>query len=66
MEKTRLEKLKDLEANLYELMQTANTRNLAILAKQYRETLREIDEIEGGEEVDDTIAEIVLRHRQDR
>lgn len=59
----RLEKLKELEAQLYEMMQTANSRSMAILSKQYRETLREIDEIEGGEELDDEVA-IVLRRRK--
>ena len=59
MSKTRLEKLKDLEADLYELMKRANSRSIAPLAKQYRETLREIEEIEGAEQNDDDISEIL-------
>ena len=61
--KTRLDKLRDLEADLLELMGKANSRAYPALARQYRETLREIDEIEGGED-DDEIAAIILRHRK--
>lgn len=60
---SRLEKLKELEADLHELMGKANSRAYPALARQYRETLREIDEIEGGED-DDEIAAIILRHRK--
>lgn len=60
---SRLEKLKELEADLHELMSKANSRAYPALARQYRETLREIDEIEGGED-DDEIAAIILRHRK--
>lgn len=34
-------------------------RDLAALSKQYRETLKEIEEIEGGSEQDDEIGEIL-------
>lgn len=60
----RLEKLRELEGQLYSMMQTANSRSMAVLARQYRDTLREIDEIEGGEDADDEIAAIILRRRQ--
>lgn len=53
--KTRLEKLKDLEQEIYSLMKKANSRTFATLARQYRETLREIEEIEG---VDNSETEI--------
>ena len=46
----RLEKLKELEAELKNLMSKANSRSFAPLAKQYRDTIREIEEIEGGSE----------------
>lgn len=59
----RLEKLKALEVQLYDLMQAANSRSMAVLARQYRDTLREIEEIEGGEDAEDEIA-IVLRRRK--
>lgn len=59
----RLEKLKALEKDLYELMQKANSRSIPPLAKQYRDTLREIDLLEGGND-DDEIASIILRHRK--
>ena len=44
---TRLEKLQELEVELKKLMSKANSRSYASLAKQYRETLKEIEEIEG-------------------
>lgn len=58
---TRLEKLKELEANLYELMQHANSRSMASLARQYRETIREIEEIEVDNGDLDEIAQIIKR-----
>lgn len=48
MERGRLEKLKDLEAELEKQMKKANSRSIAAIARQYRETLKEIEEIEGG------------------
>lgn len=55
----RLEKLRELEKDLYVMMQRANSRSIAPLARQYRETLKEIEEIEGAEENDDEIADIL-------
>ena len=58
----RLEKLKELEAKLYTEMQCAGPKEIASIARQYRETLREIEEIEGannGEnEIDSILGEI--------
>ena len=45
------------------LMERANSRSYAALAKQYRDTLREIDALENGEDDHDEIASIILRHR---
>lgn len=56
---TRLEKLKWLEKDLEELMKKANSRSYAPLAKQYRDTIREIEEIEGRSEDNDEIADIL-------
>ena len=56
---TRLEKLKELERNLYEAMGKANSRSMASLARQYRETLREIAELEGEDDDGDAIADII-------
>lgn len=56
---TRLEKLKQLEANLEDLMSKANSRSFASLARQYRETIKEIEEIEGANADDDEIAQII-------
>lgn len=62
---TRLEKLKDLESELRMLMKKANSRTYASLAKQYRETIREIEEIEGVEDDGDEIAEILAGRAAD-
>ena len=56
---TRLEKLKYLETQLEAALGEAETKELAPLARQYRETLREIAEIEGAEQNDDDISEIL-------
>ena len=56
---TRLDKLKNLETDLLELMKKANSRTYASLAKQYRETIKEIEEIEGNSEQTDEIAQIL-------
>ncbi len=60
----RLERLEELRDDLKALMDKANSRVYPSLARQYRETLREIDEIEGGIEDDDEIAAIILRNRK--
>ena len=39
------EKLKELETDLKELMSKANSRSYAALCRQYRETIKEIEEI---------------------
>lgn len=56
---TRLEKLKDLESELLAMMKKANSRTFASLAKQYRETIKEIEEIEGATDDGDEIAQIL-------
>ena len=61
----RLEKLRALESKLYVAMQTADDRSLPALAKQYRETIREIEEIEGAEAQDDEIGEILSERAAD-
>ena len=60
---TRLEKLKALEANLEDLMQHAKSRSFASLARQYRETIREIEEIEGNGADIDEIAQIIEKRK---
>lgn len=56
----RLEKLKALAELLAEKMDDVKyIKDLPPLAKQYRETIREIDELEGGTESDDEISEIL-------
>ena len=56
---SRLEKLKELEAKLYVVMESADDRSMASLARQYRETIREIEEIEGAEDNGDEITKIL-------
>lgn len=60
----RIDKLRELEQSLVSRMECAETREFAALARQYRETIREIDEIENGEDADDRAAQLVKRHRK--
>lgn len=60
---TRLDKLHALEAELRAAMDDADARTLAPLAKQYRETLKEIEELENDNGELDEIARI-LANRQ--
>ena len=62
---TRLEKLKRLEDEIYSLMQKANTRTYSSLARQYRETIKEIEEIEGTDNGEDEIADILQSRSAD-
>lgn len=55
----RLEKLKELEDKLYTEMQCAGSKEIASIARQYRETLREIEELEGGNAEEDEISKIL-------
>ncbi len=61
----RIDKLKELEIRLYDAMETADYKTLPGLAKQYRETIREIDEIEGVNDTDDEIGEILAEREAD-
>ena len=49
---TRLDRLKKL-------------RDLSSLARQYRETLKDIEEIEGGDSIGDEIGEILAQRKSD-
>ena len=55
----RLAKLKELEEQLYKQMQKANSRSIAAIARQYRETLKDIEEIEGVGGNEDEIKNIL-------
>lgn len=61
----RLKKLKDLEAFLLACMDEADPRTVAPIAKQYRETIREIEEMEGATGGQDAISEILKKRRAD-
>lgn len=62
---TRLAKLKELELLLRNSMEDCDVKTLPGIAKQYRETLKEIEEIEGAEDNDDDIAELLARRDAD-
>ncbi len=46
-------------------MKVADSKSYAALAKQYRETLREIDELESIGDSDDEIGEILAERKAD-
>lgn len=57
---TRLDQLRELlEILADEIDKRPGARDLAQLSRQYRETLKEIEEIEGAEQNDDDISEIL-------
>ena len=58
-EESRLEKLRRLVVKLEINMDICETKELAALARQYREALKEIEEIEGAEQDDDEISRIL-------
>lgn len=63
---SRLEKLKTLAGILARQIDYPGEKdNVASLARQYRETIREIEEIEGGESPDDEIDEILSGREAD-
>lgn len=61
----RLDKLKQLETEIRMALDDADPKSMAPLARQYRETLREIDELEKDDGDIDEIARI-LDARQSR
>lgn len=62
---TRLEKLKELEDFLRSNMKFCDTKTLPGMAKQYRETIKEIEEIEGSEDNDDDIGQLLAQREAD-
>lgn len=61
----RLEKLKALEVKLATAMSYCEHKELASIARQYRETIREIDELEGGASEDDEIGSLLESRQAD-
>lgn len=61
----RLEKLKQLENMLVIAMNSCDLKSLAPIAKQYRDTIREIEEIEGGESDGDEIGDLLESREAD-
>lgn len=62
----RLDKLKELAKILAQnIDECADMRALPQLAKQYRDTIREIEEIEGTDDHGDEISEILARRKAD-
>ena len=65
-EGSRLEQLKELLSILAETIDSKpGARDLAQLAKQYRETLKEIEELERSTDTDDEIGDILRRRAAD-
>lgn len=56
--------LKELAMGLAYELETCDQRNMPALARQYRETMCKIDELEGGMDDGDEIAAIILRNRK--
>ena len=62
----RLSRLIELREKLYSAIQECESkRDLAALSRQYRETLREIDEIEGGPKEDDELGALLAQRQSD-
>lgn len=62
----RLEKLKLLQDKLEQSLETCDDKSLAALARQYRETMREIEELEGADVIGDGISDILSARKADR
>lgn len=66
IDENRLTQLKELLKILAETIDgRPGARDMAQLAKQYRETLSEIEQIEGGKDEDDELAEILNQRKTD-
>jgi len=63
---SRIDQLKTLAGMLAERLDTCSEKETAQLAKQYRETIYEIEEIEGRYDGDDEIGEILQSREVDR
>ena len=62
----RLEQLKELLCVLADAIDSQpGMRDLAGLIRQYRETLREIEEIEGGPKEDDELCALLAKRQSD-
>ena len=62
----RLSRLIELREKLYSAIQECESkRDLAALSRQYRETLREIEEIEGGPKEDDELGALLAKRQSD-
>lgn len=60
-----LDELLELKSILAaEIDMCESARDLAALSRQYREVVRDIDEIQNGEDGDDRAAQLVKRHRK--
>ena len=66
MADNRLSRLIELREKLYSaIAECESKRDLAALSRQYRETLREIDEIEGGPKEDDELGALLAQRQSD-
>lgn len=66
VDKPRVEQLKELLLVLAEQIDSKpGARDMASLARQYRETLKEIEEIEGTTDNDDDIGQLLAKREAD-
>ena len=64
--KNRLTRLKELRDRLEAAIEECESmRDLAAISKQYRETIREIEEIEGIDKEDDEIEDLIAEREAD-
>lgn len=61
----RLEKLKLLQDKLEMSLETCEDKSLAAIARQYRETMKEIEELEGADVIGDGIGDILSARQAD-
>ena len=61
----RIEKLKLLQNKLELSLETCDDKSLAAIARQYRETMREIEELEGADVIGDGISDILSARKAD-
>ena len=63
---SRLERLIDLRDRLEQAIeQCESMRDLAALSRQYRETIKEIEELEGSKDTTDEISAILAQREAD-
>lgn len=60
---SRLEKLREVEGELREMMRHCTSRAYPALSREYRAVLAEIEELDGSDEESDPIARIIANRK---